>query len=145
MKKTIITVVIVAVVAGGGGYLLGKQGVSANQAQDVARFANFAAQGGLPGGQAGQLVRRGATGGGFVAGQIVAKDAASITVELRSTSTTGGTAGSKVVFFSASTTVMKSTSGTPADLTTGEQVVVQGTQNSDGSVTAESIQLGGRR
>lgn len=77
------------------------------------------------------------TGGTFngASGSIVAKDATSITISLRDGS------GSKIVFLSASTTVMKTTNGTASDLTTGKEVTVSGSANSDGSINAQSIQL----
>jgi hypothetical protein len=74
-------------------------------------------------------------GGNAVAGQIVASDSSSITVK-----TSDG--GSKIVLISRSTTVTKTTEGTAADLTTGQDVVVTGTTNSDGTVTANRIQVG---
>lgn len=86
------------------------------------------------------------TGGGNVFGQIIAKDATSITVELRTpnnqngASTTTGT-GSKIVFYTDKTTVSKTTDGTMADLVVGKNISVQGTSNPDGSVSATSFQI----
>ena len=75
-------------------------------------------------------------------GTIIAKDATSITVQLRSVgSSTPTTTGTKIVLYDASTQIMKTDTGTTNDLTIGQSVVVGGTANSDGSVTATSIQL----
>jgi hypothetical protein len=72
--------------------------------------------------------------GGDTAGNIISKDATSITIGLRA-------GGSKIVFFSPATSISTTASGTPTDLLTGKQVVVQGTTNTDGGVNATSIQV----
>ena len=86
-------------------------------------------------------------GGGNVFGQIIAKDASSITVEIKTPAGPNGTTpattgtGSKIVFYTDTTTVTKTTAGTAKDLTIGTNVVVAGTANSDGSVSATSVQI----
>jgi hypothetical protein len=83
---------------------------------------------GTRGGASGQ------NGGGATAGNIISADATSITVGLRA-------GGSKIVFFSPSTAISTLASGTPTDLVSGKQVVVQGTANTDGSINASNIQV----
>ena len=77
---------------------------------------------------------RGGAGGGATAGQIVTADSTSMTVKLASGST-------QLVLLGSSTTIAKSVAGTQSDLTPGTTVIVTGTSNSDGSITANSIQI----
>ncbi len=78
--------------------------------------------------------RGGGAGGGFVSGSILSKDAASLTIGLQ-----GG--GSKIVLLATSTLVTKTTTGSTNDLTAGTEVTAIGSSNSDGSITAESVQI----
>ena len=86
-------------------------------------------------------------GGGNVFGQIIAKDANSITVEIKAPNTQNGAptsstgTGSKIVLYTNTTTVLKTTAGTIADLVIGKNISVQGTPNPDGSVSATSFQI----
>lgn len=87
---------------------------------------------------AGSVFRGGQIGGRpagqFINGQIIAQDDQSITVELPD-------GGSRIIFFSESTDMTKSVSGSIDDLSQGQQVVVSGQENSDGSYTAATIQI----
>jgi len=69
-----------------------------------------------------------------VTGEIIVKDEQSITIKLPD----GGT---RIIFFSESTNIMKPSEGSGNDLKEGEQVVVNGKENSDGSYTAEMINI----
>jgi hypothetical protein len=137
-KKNIIVSVAVAVVFAGVGFFGGmkygqtpKALASLSQTQRQALAANFR---GLSGGLGGRRAMGSGTSGGFTSGQIMAKDDKSITVKMQNGS-------SRIVFIGASTQIAKSVAGAAADLSQGANVVVNGTANSDGTVTAQSIQI----
>ncbi len=73
-------------------------------------------------------------GGRPVVGEIISKDDKSITVKMADGST-------KIVILSDSTTYSKTDTGSRDDLNVGTQVGVFGTDNSDGSVSAQNVQL----
>jgi hypothetical protein len=73
-------------------------------------------------------------GGGFINGEVISKDDKTITIKSRDGS-------SKIVFYSQSTTLTKGMPVQITELNTGDSVMVNGTQNSDGSVTASNVQI----
>jgi hypothetical protein len=127
MKKYLVHGVwlVVAILAFVGGMYYGKMGAGS---QFAGRTGNFASS------TRGGFAARGGSGGGFVTGQIVSKDAQSLTIQLPN-------GNSEIVFYSSSTAVIKPTAASVNDLTTGTNVMIGGTQNSDGSLTAQSIQV----
>ena len=72
--------------------------------------------------------------GGATNGVVVTKDATSATIQLKDGS-------SKIVLFSDGTSIVKSTLASSSDLIAGEQVMVMGSTNQDGSISAQSIQI----
>jgi hypothetical protein len=132
-----ITVVVVALVVGGGGFYAGET-YQAGQAPAARTGSAFAGRTGT--GAAG-FAGRAVAGGGATFGTIVAKDASSITVQLPSSTSTTATTGSKVVLYDSSTQVQELQSVAASGLTVGQSVTVTGTANSDGSITAQSIQV----
>ncbi len=88
--------------------------------------------GGAAGGRAGGFGRGGM--GGASVGQVVSADKTTMTIKLASGST-------QIVLFSTSTQIMKSVAGTASDLSAGTNVIIMGQPNSDGSLTAQSVQI----
>ena len=102
---------------------------------NTAKAAISQARGQFGGGAGGvRGASRFGTGGGLVSGSVLSKDDTSMTVKMRDGS-------SRIILYSGTTQVLKSTSGSANDVAVGTQISVQGTQNSDGSVTAQSIQI----
>ena len=135
-KNAWITVVVVALVVGGGGFYAGEKYQAGQAPAATTGAGTFAGRG--AGGFAG---RTGGAGGGATFGTIVAMDASSITVQLPTSTSTAATTGSKVVLYDSSTQVQELQSVSPSSLSVGQSVTVAGTTNSDGSVTAQSIQI----
>jgi hypothetical protein len=156
-KQLIISLVIVIVVAGGaffGGMTFQKgkdslKGLSGDtltkkmESLGMSGFGNGSGNrdisgmgtppsGDFPGGT--NASRRLGNGGGFTNGQIVSLDSQSVTIKQQDGST-------KVVYFSSSTAITKSTTRASSDLTVGTEVSATGTSNTDGSVTAQTIRI----
>jgi hypothetical protein len=72
--------------------------------------------------------------GGFISGEIIKQDDKSVTLKLLD-------GGSKIIYYTDTTKVSKTASGTKADLIIGKNISVVGSANSDGSIVAETIQL----
>ncbi|MHB9019778.1 MAG: hypothetical protein ACYC3G_02835 [Minisyncoccota bacterium] len=67
-------------------------------------------------------------------GEVIAKDDKSITVKLKD-------GGSKIIFYSDKTLVLKMATTSINNISIGGQVVISGSSGQDGSISAESIQL----
>jgi len=130
-KNLIVAVVLAALVFGAGGFF---GGVS-YQKTKTPNLGRFMPSNGDRNGNNMRFNAEG-SGGGFssVEGEIIGSDDKSITVKLSDGS-------SKIVFYSDSTSINKAETKTKEDLKDGEKVMVMGSKNSDGSVTARSIQL----
>ncbi len=126
-QKKIIGGAIGAVVLAGGVFYAG---MAVGKGATPARGAGA---GGQFGGTSAGNMRRTANGG-FVSGQIIAKDATSITVKTQNGST-------KIILLSPTTQVMKSTAGTIDDLAEGTNIIATGAAQADGSVAAQSVQI----
>ena len=135
-SKTIGIIIGVAIIVGGGAFW---GGMKYQQSQTPARGA-----GQFTGAQGANRGFRGAQNGGGAFGKIISKDENSVTIELNApnaSSTTPAVSGSKIVLYNNSTEIGKTVSGSANDLMVGQNVSVNGTANSDGSITAEMIQI----
>ncbi len=126
--KKIAPIVITAIIVGAIGFFGGMKYGQSTVQQSAGGLGNFQ--------QSQQRQRGGSFGqnGGAVSGSIISKTDNGITVQTRD-------GGSKIILISGSTEVLKSVQGSSDDLTAGEQVTAIGSANSDGSITAQSVQI----
>lgn len=128
MKKNILIVVVIVIISGVSFY----GGMKYSQSQTTNQIQNRQfGTGNFNAGQRG-TARNGASG--FSSGEIISKDDKSMTIKLKD-------GGSKIIFFSSSTPIIKDTEGSINDLNIGEQITANGTANQDGSISAQSIQI----
>jgi hypothetical protein len=138
MKSLSTTVIVLIVIVGGASFFGGMKYQQSKTPQFQGQFpgGQFPGGGAMRGtGQNGQ--RTGGQGFRPVTGEIIEKDSSSITVKL-----TDGS--SKIVLISDKTAINKAAEVSKDELKTGEKVGVFGTENPDGSVTAQNIQLNPR-
>ncbi len=129
-NKNLILIIVVALallIGGGTGFFAGTKYQQSKTPQRT--NANGMFQRGMG------MGRFGGMNGMAVRGEIISKDDKSITVKMTDGST-------KIVILSSSTMIGKTTTGSTTDLTNGAIVIVFGTTNSDGSVTAQNVQIG---
>lgn len=147
-NSLIIAVIVTACVTGGLGFVSGMKyqqskgnsrpsltmnaGGMGNQNKGTQLSPAGQAQGSQ--GAAGSQTQRGVMGGGASTGTIVTQDGDSLTIKL-----TDGS--SKIISLSSATTVTKNETAATSDLQAGVTIMVFGTTNTDGSVTATRIQL----
>ena len=133
MDKKIAMAVIALIVGGGLGFF---GGMKYQQNKTAKMFSSRSGQfGGAGGLSAGRQGARGSVAGmGFLNGQVISKDEKSLTIRLMN-------GGSQIVLLSPSTQYRKAVDGTDADIAVDSQVTVTGSSNSDGSLTAQSIQI----
>ncbi|MFA6535827.1 MAG: hypothetical protein WC250_00220 [Candidatus Paceibacterota bacterium] len=131
MNKKIASGVVGALVLGGiifyGGVAYGKTLTPARGQFDNGQMSaganNFRGVNGL-----------GNRGGGSAFGEVITKDSASLSIKLQDGST-------KLILLGTSTPVSKTSAGSLSDILVGVDVGVGGTTNTDGSISAKSIQL----
>ena len=156
-KQIIIPVIILTALIFGGGGFYGGIIYSESKSPNASAQSNFQnlqdlspeerqqrfQQMGVNGG-AFRTGRSGAQNGGFASGEIISKDDKSITVKTlapNQNANSSGQGSTKIIFYSSSTEIGKSVSGAAADLEIGNTVTINGSANTDGSITAQSIQI----
>jgi len=128
MKNNIFSFILIAVISLGVGFYAGNWYQKNQQQQRFLQFGtrNFSGQ--------NQASRFG-VGARPVSGQIIKKEADSITIKTQNGST-------RIVFFTDKTNIGKTTKATSDDLKENETVFIVGQENSDSSITAQNIQIG---
>jgi len=133
-SKPVLTTLIVVLVSLGigfaGGYFFRNYRLSKMRSNFNGQFQGRT--GTMPRAGNGQGAQRGF--GGMVTGEVISQDEKSITVKVADGS-------SRIVILGDSTTYSQTQTAPKSDLKVGDKVGVFGTANSDGSVTATSIQL----
>lgn len=150
LKKILPIIILVVVVVGAGSFYGGMvygKGVNSGFGGRNLNSQQFTASMAGAGQRAGSAMA-GRAGGGFISGQVISQDSQSITVSVPAQqnpsggqNTAGQTGGSKIVFLSSSTQIIKTVEGSTNDISVGSNLTITGTANSDGSITAQSIQI----
>jgi Domain of unknown function (DUF5666) len=129
--KQWVTLVVVAVVFAGGGFFGGMKYQASKTPAPAARFGGAGGAGAF----AGRRLGGGAGGAGsFVSGSVLSVNGTSITVKNMA-------GGSQIAILAPSTQYRKAVDGSSSDVTVGSIVTITGTTNSDGSLTAQSVQI----
>ncbi|MBE0448698.1 MAG: hypothetical protein IBX64_11495 [Actinobacteria bacterium] len=134
-SKMVAAFVISVLIVGGGSFYAGGAYQSSKRPSYVpmgGQFGNMSGQGDTdssPGRFSGQR------GGAAFSGEVVEKDNKSVTIKLQDGS-------QKTITITESTAINKIAKGSIGDVKQGEQIVVIGTENSDGSVSANTVQIG---
>ncbi len=132
-KQTFIITILVAAVVGSVGFLGGvNYQKSQRGSREPGQLTNGQArQGGAPNGLRQGIVRP-------VSGEITAVEGETLTVKSPDGS-------SKIIIVSEATTITKSSEASSADLQVGEEVMIMGSEDAQGTVTAQNISLGADR
>jgi hypothetical protein len=142
--KKIVGVVVIGLLVAGISFWSGMTYAGNNlKKANANRQGTFSQNGfgGQNGGVRGSGMMRGGAGGGLVSGKVLSVDANSMTVALGNGGPQGTQSGSKIVLFSSTTKIEKTVDGAVADVVVGKQVMITGTANPDGSVSATSVQI----
>lgn len=133
MKKIIFVAVLAVLIGGGAGFWFGSRSAMSSGTGSNSLPSNASNGSGFGRGYGNRSNGSGQSGNN-ISGDILKKDDQSITIQLPQ-------GGSKIIFFSDGTRIAKTISGSANDLTTGTMVMVNGSANSDGSISANNIQI----
>jgi uncharacterized protein (DUF2147 family) len=135
MKKQPIVFILVLILVAAGSFFGGMKYGQSKVVSSSFSQGNFPEANGVnfarPNGSANGAKN---SGNSMTIGEIIAKDDTSLTVKIASGST-------QIILLAASTEFVKTTTGAVDDFKVGDNVMVNGSSNSDGSVTASSVQL----
>ena len=127
-NNLLLIVLVVALLAGGAGFFGGMK----YQESKMPSRTDFQARMGMRQDTPGV---HSPAGPEMIRGEIIGQDEESITVKLADES-------SKIILITKNSAINKTEEGGVDDLSEGVEVMIFGQENSDGSITAQSIQIG---
>jgi len=134
-QKLIIIILAVFLIAGGGGFFAGvKYQQSRRSFPVLGQGERFTGQMGGNPGAAGRQSPDLALGVRPLSGKVISGDEKRLTIELPD-------GGSKIILLSEGTFFKRMENASKDDLAVGSNVLVLGQENSDGSVSAQSVQI----
>ncbi len=144
-RNFVAAIIATAIVFGGGGFY-GGMAYQKSQAPALGGNGQLSGMVGRAAGTGGRS-RSGRGNNGYrrlfgegakpVTGKIISQDNKSITIQLHDGST-------RIIMLSDKTQISKATTGNKDDLKIGTRAFVVGTENSDGSISADMVSIGGR-
>ncbi|MCX6725793.1 MAG: hypothetical protein NT052_00545 [Candidatus Shapirobacteria bacterium] len=136
MKNSLVKTIVIAIIVGVLGFYGGIQYQKRQKTSFTAGIGRTARQGSSNSNTQQAITRQGNNTNRPVSGEITNIDNNTITIKSQDGS-------SKIIVYSGSTTVNKTSEGSKEDLKIGEQTMIIGTEGSDGTMTAKSISIGG--
>jgi hypothetical protein len=127
-NKNIGVIALIAIIFAGGGFY---GGIKYQQSKVPVRAGG---QFMLNGAATGTRRVGGQQAAGFVNGEVISQDSSSLTIKNMA-------GGSQIIILSPSTQYKKAVDGSQQDLTVGKSVTITGSNNSDGSLTAQNVQI----
>jgi len=135
MKKIILPVITILII-GGLGFFGGTLYAKASSGKNLQSngFGNFQPGTSPLGDRTGSFQKGTNKGTGMTSGEILSIDEKSLTLKLPDN-------GSKLILLSDTTEISKFATATKDELKIGTQLMINGTTNTEGSITAKSIQI----